>query len=301
MLMSCPVDDFDEVDFNVGQHDDPDGIVLETATRSDRTFQLVSYAQLEPPGRQSRRPPEGPNLALQTPSRLPHHLNHPESQAVRPQLQTINSQTPNLLPAVSDEQVDSGPNHPQSLASPSTSAPVTHRNPAPNPSTDSIVPESSDSLPSNAPVGFFNAKAAESVQKGTINPREVPSFNVHGESPSIRKTAGVDHSRSKPVRSEAISAKVQGDGVGGTVKPSTNNFVNPQVDKMRRVGMPSAGGSPLSNRGTYRPPQMKRPIAPGRPPLADVTSGAANVVVEPTRDGKRQRTEEFRTFDGVVS
>ncbi len=67
------------------------------------------------------------------------------------------------------------------------------------------------------------------------------------------------------------------------------NFVNPQADQNRRIGMPLGGAaSPLQNRNSYKPPQMKRPLEGGqyhqgqqqqqqqRPPLGDVT----NVPVE---------------------
>ncbi len=42
--------------------------------------------------------------------------------------------------------------------------------------------------------------------------------------------------------------------------PFRTNFVNPQADKTRRVGMPVGAASPLQNRGSYKPPQMKRTV-----------------------------------------
>ena len=172
-----------------------------------------------------------------------------------------------------------------------------------DPSADLSNPTSSDTLPLSAPLGFFTAKVAESVQKGALNPQQTPTFDLHGESPSIRKTAGIDHSVSKPVRHEAIGANLtttsnnSATATAPGARPLGNgsNHGNPQVDRMRRVGMPpNVGSSPLGNRGNYRPPQiMKRPATEqqGRPPLADVTNGAANVAAEPMRDGKRARVE----------
>lgn len=119
---------------------------------------------------------------------------------------------------------------------------------------DSTPPlDSSNTTQHNAPVGFFTARAAESLQKGVALPSNVPIFNPHLESPSIRKTAGVDHTKSKPVRTETLEAST----IAAAVLPRTN-FVNPQADKSRKVGMPVAAGSPLQNRGSYKPPQMKR-------------------------------------------
>ena len=112
--------------------------------------------------------------------------------------------------------------------------------------------DSSITAEHNPPVGFFTARAAESLQKGSALPSNVPVFNPHLESPSIRKTAGVDHSKTKPVRTESLGAPL------AAIPPRTN-FINPQTDKTRRVGMPTGVASPLKNRGSYKPPQMKRP------------------------------------------
>ena len=49
------------------------------------------------------------------------------------------------------------------------------------------------------PVGFFPARVAETLQSTNVLPVNAPLFDPHQESPSIRKTAGVDHTRSKQV------------------------------------------------------------------------------------------------------
>lgn len=98
------------------------------------------------------------------------------------------------------------------------------------------------------PPGFFTARAAESIQNAAGMPLKAPAFNPHLESPSIRKTAGVDHTKTKPVEKEAVRL------------PPRLNFANPQTDKARRVGMPAGTGSPLQNRNSYRAPQMKRKV-----------------------------------------
>lgn len=47
--------------------------------------------------------------------------------------------------------------------------------------------------------------------------------------------------------------------------------------------MPVGAASPLQNRGSYKPPQMKRPA------LGDVTSASVNVTPDSGGNGKRQR------------
>src|SRR5699024_3277767 len=85
----------------------------------------------------------------------------------------------------------------------------------------------------------------------TNAPSAVPQFDPHAQSPSIRKTAGVDHTKSVPISKPMIA---------GT-SPAANNsrdFVNPSTDMNRKIGAPGGGGfgSPM-NRGqstsSYRP------------------------------------------------
>ena len=134
----------------------------------------------------------------------------------------------------------------------------------------------------NPLIGFFTARVAESVQNGPNLPLKASAFNPHLESPSIRKTVGVDHTKTKPVGREAVGAPPQ-----PTVHRA--NFTNPQSDKSRRVGMPMAAASPLQNRGSYKPPQMKRPADNSGPRLAlgDVT----NLVSDVSGDVKRHKIE----------
>lgn len=135
--------------------------------------------------------------------------------------------------------------------------------------TPSLVsPSTSENDP---PVGFFTARAAESLQNGPGLPLKAPAFNPHLESPSIRKTAGVDHTKTKPVGREAVGPPLQ-------AAVSRASFVDPQSDKTRRVGMPMGAASPLQNRGSYKPPQLKRPVENSGPrtALGDVTNMASD-------------------------
>ncbi|KAL8780591.1 MAG: hypothetical protein Q9213_006388 [Squamulea squamosa] len=164
------------------------------------------------------------------------------------------------------------------------------------PLIETPTPPLATTLSGDPPVGFFNARAAETIQSAPGIPPQAPSFNPHLESPSIRKTAGVDHSKTKPVARGLVGAP-SAPVLSSASRP---NCVNLQADKARRVGMPGGGPSPLANRSLYKPPQMKRPaegnlIQQPRPALGDVTSLKVNV--PPDADGggdvKRQRTGEY--------
>ncbi|KAL8766595.1 MAG: hypothetical protein Q9209_006660 [Squamulea sp. 1 TL-2023] len=156
-------------------------------------------------------------------------------------------------------------------------------------------PPLSTILSGDPPVGFYTARAAETIQSASGILPQAPSFNPRLESPSIRKTAGVDHSKTKPIARELVGAPP-----APLLSPASRpNFVNPQADKARRVGMPGSGVSPLANRSLYKPPQMKRPaegnlIQQPRPALGDVTSITVNVPPDAGDGGevKRQRTGE---------
>ncbi|KAJ5725789.1 uncharacterized protein N7483_007146 [Penicillium malachiteum] len=167
-------------------------------------------------------------------------------------------------------------------------------------------------------VGFFSARAADSLRD---NPNAVPTpgsqFDPHAESPSIRKTAGVDHTKSVPISRPMLSAP----------SPAPNNsrdYVNPATDLQRRVGAPGTPGggvgSPLSrgpSTSSYRPltrpnignapnpPAMNRGSVPPqnnlngkRPPLNDVTNATTSPGANPVptamgqNDPKRPRVSD---------
>ena len=142
--------------------------------------------------------------------------------------------------------------------------------------------DSTNTSEHNPLIGFFTARAAESLQNGPSLPLKASAFNPHLESPSIRKTAGVDHTKTKPVGREVV---------GPAPQPTVHraNLINPQSDKSRRIGMPMAVASPLQNRGSYKPPQMKRLVESSGPrsALGDVT----NMVSDVSGDVKRQKIE----------
>lgn len=145
-------------------------------------------------------------------------------------------------------------------------------------------------IPAGPPaVGFFSARVADKLPPGeNIQPPaavNLPTFNPHAESPSIRRTPGIDHKSSKPI--VRPDKQVPGSTQSGLPRP---NIVNPQLEATRRIGAPNSP-SPMANRGSYKPPTMKRPsdaAVPGRAPLVD-TPGNVVVGVDLGGDLKRQR------------
>jgi hypothetical protein len=134
----------------------------------------------------------------------------------------------------------------------------------------------------------------------------IPAFNPHVDSPvpKEKRTPGIDHTSSRPIKRQEIGATT-GQQSAAPVQPTTTttggfsrpapavgrpgntNFINPQQDMNRRIGMPGGGGatmSPTLNRNAYKPP-MKRP------PLQDVSNarGGVGMIGEP--EAKRRKVE----------
>jgi DNA repair and recombination protein RAD52 len=148
---------------------------------------------------------------------------------------------------------------------------------------------------SAVPVGFITARAADKVEGPTVPSANIPPFNPHAESPSIRKTNGISHNRSAPISRQIIGAPVPPvNGQNGTIPtPNRSNFINPQADTNRRIGMPGGAQSPLTNRAAYKPPGpagVKRgPDGGTRPALADVSNMPPADGAGDLADAKRQK------------
>lgn len=114
------------------------------------------------------------------------------------------------------------------------------------------------------PVGFVTSRAAELLQSSEASTlSNLPQFNPNAESPipKEKRTPGVDHARSVPIKREAVGAPPapqpasQRPGVTSTGSFNRPNIVNPHLDANRRIGMPGAHAmSPSANRGAYKPP-----------------------------------------------
>ncbi|KAF2809281.1 recombination protein Rad52 [Mytilinidion resinicola] len=275
---------FDGVDISEGGGDE---FGLDAV--SDSMFETPKADPREPPQRPPQQPPQqngGPPQQNQTAHNLARQgMNRPNSmpalkpqngvqqppqnnqaQQPRPVLQAKGPQTPNGIPHAPAENGPPGP-------------PINHE----------------------PPVGFITARAAEHINKPETSngplPKNLPAFNPHAESPSLRRTSGFDHMKSGPISRQAIVGANQAPANGANVAPVPRpNFINPQADTNRRIGMPGAAQSPLANRGAYKPPGpavgAKRSAEPiGRPPLSDVSNKQAEGGPGDGGDFKRPRVE----------
>lgn len=168
--------------------------------------------------------------------------------------------------------------------------------------------------PPGEPVAFFSARSTLDPNQSSGNQNQQKQlFNPKAESPSIRKTPGIDHTSSKPVarngqhippaNSQAPSSTQSGNTGGfASLRQSINssqakgNTMNPSLDQARRIGAPGGLGSPLANRGQYKPPTMKRTLpAEGnetngaRSPLVDIPTNATSANDGDGLDAKRQK------------
>ncbi|KAJ6000755.1 hypothetical protein N7481_001164 [Penicillium waksmanii] len=306
---------FDEADFAVGTTGNPDEIIIE------------AEAQQQPPTPMNRpQPPRGPPAGrfdnTVTPSK-PERWN-PGNQVARQPLPPNGRPNPSAIPAQGRPMPPNGlPNNvpnsrpggpPQVLPTPGTD--VQNPNGLPSVKTEPTAGLNQDQQPPTGTqsVGFFSARVADMLRDNpNAGPAPGSQFDPHAESPSIRKTAGVDHTKSVPISRPMLS----------NASPAPNNsrdFVNPATDFQRRVGAPGgvAGGvgSPLSrgpSTSTFRPLTRATPNAAAmnrvnvppqnmngkRPPLSDVTNaspGANNPTAAPQAasptDSKRPRVSD---------
>jgi DNA repair and recombination protein RAD52 len=184
--------------------------------------------------------------------------------------------------------------------------------PASAPASPAHLNKPSDDNDNSMPpqgTGFFSARAANMLPEIPATeaaappqlPNHLPAFNPHAESPSIRKTPGVDHKSSKPLTKDLKhvpgSTQAAAPAAGGL---TPRNVVNPQLDGARKIGAPGMGGaggfSPMGNRGGYKPPSMLKRPPPvvsgdggnGRVPLTDLPPNES-ISGDAGGDIKRQR------------
>ncbi|KAL1627629.1 DNA repair protein rad52 [Neofusicoccum ribis] len=224
--------------------------------------------------------PEGPRQRVQTPTADPSQ--HGRSQQQQHQTATTALQAPTAQVSRKD----------------GVTPPVTSETSGPDSSNQG---QAQQQPPQDAPVRFVTGRAAELLLKAEAAnrpPIQTPAaFNPHAESPSLRRTTGIDHRTSAPVKKLAIVGQqtATNGGTNGTINGGAfakPNFVNPQTDSNRRLGMPTAAQSPLANRSMYKPPALKRPAeASARPALTDMTNATGDGAINGA-DSKKPRVDE---------
>ncbi len=312
--------DFDDADFGESSNGHPDEVVLPAEPPTNHHQQqsgpnpgnIVRNGMTTPSRPPNTRLTTAPAAASRVPSGPTTAFNTQQSMQP-PATTTIQPQAGHNRPlATNNQQHNSSDTHHSS----SPGVPSQHFNPQ--------LPQQQAAQPMIPPVGFYSARAAAQVS-GDSNapepaPTTLPKFDPHAESPSIRKTAGVDHNRSVPVkRGLAGSTVVPAPPPREGFPPPANNsrdFVNPSTDMHRRIGAPGAGmQSPVGkggmNASAYRPPTRRGPdqsAAGGaaaasaqatsirRPPLGDLSNmpQTANASGD-GNDAKRQRVTEPET------
>ncbi|KAH9839651.1 Rad52/22 family double-strand break repair protein [Teratosphaeria destructans] len=129
--------------------------------------------------------------------------------------------------------------------------------------------------PPGLPEGFVTGRSVDLLNQPVDQrpPASSIAFNPHAESPSIRRTHGINPGKSAPVSRTAIAgsganAASSIHGTNGVTTPVRTNFVNPSADTHRRLGAPLVAGG-MQNRGAYKPPTA---VGTKRTALSDVTS-----------------------------
>ncbi|KAI0472770.1 hypothetical protein GGR56DRAFT_667130 [Xylariaceae sp. FL0804] len=331
--------DFDMADFGVTEDGHPDEVVLPgsheqggNANDKSQSIRPDGYDRnrptanaMQPPLRAVGQPPRPP----QTPNQLPPTRPGASYQA-RP------NQPPPRPPSFANNAAQ------QAAAAARTKTPPPNGPRAPNPAAANPSNASNNggapaAAAAEATPGFFSARAVtvrgddagEQETSVVVVDKPAMVFNPHADSPSIRKTPGIDHQSSKPVsRSGTHVAPAKRDssetppppppplalpragaGAGASGLPHNGNGngngpgrpgmmmggggngtggvhpMNPALGHARQIGAPGGGGSPLGNRGQYKPPTMKRPAPAAAPegnnsraPLTEVSAnGPAGV------------------------
>ncbi|KAL5000707.1 DNA repair and recombination protein radC [Aspergillus recurvatus] len=296
-------DVFDEADFNVGEGEYPDGIAAEDTQKMYQPPTSVGRPNV---------PPNPPNYASGAPTRANPHVATP-SKPERPMNHALaGRQIPNKAPPAQNQYT----NQRQSVPPPDAQRGFQNGRPIPpaqrasngiatsgpgtgaqvpikqeygakpqNPSPQNTAAPTTPGIDGQGPpvVGFLSARGAHMLRE---NPHSAataaPAFNPHAESPSIRKTAGVDHTKSVPISKPMLA---------GSASPTSNqnrDFINPSAEMHRKIGAPSGGGigSPM-NKGpsvsSYRP--LTRPNLD--PKTAAQNNTAATNRIAPNMNGKR--------------
>ncbi|KAL4889037.1 hypothetical protein BDV59DRAFT_123083 [Aspergillus ambiguus] len=315
---------FDEADFGVAEDVNPDEIVLGPDTHRMQQPPTPLNGQNAYKGPVNNNPfPAGPNSSVITPSKPERNPNPqmasrqipPPSLANRP-----NTAAPDQS-AYQRTQQNQQPNFPNGrVAPPAPPKPAQDPTPPAAVKREPAAPsdtKAQDMLPpgSTPSASFFSARAVDLLRENPQGSAAAPAFDPHAESPSIRKTAGIDHTKSVRISKPMLAG----------VSPAANNtrdFVNPSADMHRKIGAPGGGGgmnSPLNRNQTtssYRPltrPNVdSRNPAPAmtanrpqnmngkRPPLNDVTNASTPGGSGPAASGagldpKRPRVDQGAT------
>ncbi|EGE85669.2 RAD52 DNA repair protein RADC [Blastomyces dermatitidis ATCC 18188] len=298
-----------------------------------------SWATTDPP---SRAQPDLPPISGERLNRpVPPQLS--SNHLLAANLKTPTAPRPQPLPQNTSKPIPpQPPKHTQNLPPPlpsdqvktkseltSKDSPKGSPSRAPSPFNPQI-PE--DKRPQDPAGGFYSARAADALRTNPYEaPKSAPAFDPRFDSPSIRKTAGINHNASAPVVRTVISINPPRftDNTAGSIPSASQvqytNLTKTNIPDSTKRGpvprpvsgsgiglVPPAARSPMTT-SSYRPPtRMTRSnaanvsassntiIAPAqaqnangkRPPLADVTNGQGS------EDSTNDPTKKTRVGNG---
>ncbi|EFQ98739.1 DNA repair and recombination protein rad22 [Nannizzia gypsea CBS 118893] len=185
----------------------------------------------------------------------------------------------------------------------------------------SVAQGNEEKVPEDPVVGFFSARAAEAlINDPHTAAKSAPVFDPQFDSPSIRKTAGIDHTSSSPIVRKSLQAlqqqagKVPSPGARANTATSNNGGPNgpgpsgrpPMTSSYRPPIRRSMGAATTGNVNNLpnMPPPIRNNNSPGngghqqnehgkRPPLVDTTNVPSNERTKNQTDtAKRTRVED---------
>ena len=214
--------------------------------------------------------PQIPGQSPQTPSRAEIGVSVAPSQQLH-QFQRPQHSPANLIQSV---QTRSGlSNHPQSN--------INNRG-ADGPSRPHPLEEDGNQGHPDSGPGFVTARGVVNTKGDDATPLpQAPAFNPRNDSPSLRKTNGIDHTKSRPIPREAATGSTMPpiNGANEALIPHRANGLNPQLEGIRQIGRPQTNGgsvvnSPLQNRGQFKMPSPAANVATGsKRPAEGTTTG----------------------------
>jgi DNA repair and recombination protein RAD52 len=250
---------------------------------------MQSMPNVRPPNVQAPQPPQG----LQGPQ-LPPGVQRPQASVMQAQSgRMLPPQTPGAQrPSAGMNGLNGfdGAGSRSNSSSAEEGQAQQQKNGASSAQPDDYQPPMPTEPPAGIPAGFVTGRSASFLNQAAEGKAVVPpaAFNPHAESPSIRRTQGVNPNKSAPIMRESLGSALANAAIAAPQQnpqqgngPNRSSFVNPSIDPTRRIGMPGGGGPP--NRGAYKPPSaVKRPALTDVSNLPQVDGGA---------DAKKQRVE----------
>ena len=265
--------DFDDADFSEGHAGHPDEVTLPTNAAPPIRHEMNTPS----------RPPNARQYNVQNQSL--NTTNGPSG----PNQQQRMAPPPNNAVPLQPQNKPASATHQQQKSS------NTDHSSSPGVPSQHLAPQT---LPANAQttpsLGFYSARAAAHIAvegpAAVPLPTNIPKFDPHAESPSIRKTAGIDHKRSVPVKRGPVPTPVPPlpRDLPSPAGQAPRDFVNPSADMHRRIGAPGAMQSPAGkggvNASAYRPPTRRGPDVIGPATGAAVGQTAGPVKRAPLGD-----------------